>query len=265
MAYYQGASARIFYYVHDRQDSIGTITLLHGLGSSGDDWLLQVPALRSRYRVLTLDLPGHGISTLDRRLPRISHFADDISNLIRSLGITTTHVLGLSMGGLVAQQIALDHPELVQSLILVNTFPRLSGWFTQYRLRALRRLPYLLRGDMEGAGVWIAEEILPGEGMDPIREIVAARIAANDRWSYARSLLAVARFDVRMRLPEIAAPTLVVSGLDDRMVPPSLKQELAARIPDARLATIEGSGHASPIDASEAFNRLMLNFLEENR
>ncbi len=263
MPHHQGPHDHLFYEIHCPQDEeLISVTFLHGLGSCCEDWILQLPSLDVDFAVLTVDLPGHGGSSMRAIWPRISYFADDVADLVRTLGIGPTHVVGLSLGGLVAQELALDHPDLVRSLVLVNTFPKIHLW-TMRRFQAHRRLPILLRGDMDALGSWLAGELFPGDGMEEVRELTKMRIKSNARSAYVRNLLAIMRFDVRKRLGDIAAPTLVVSGERDSMVPHELKESLVSGIPNSKLEIVEDSGHATPIDSPDPFNRVLLKFLHE--
>jgi pimeloyl-ACP methyl ester carboxylesterase len=109
----------------------------------------------------------------------------------------------------------------------------------------------------------VARGLFPLLSQKPVREAAAQRIASNRRGAYLRTVGAILRFDVRHRLAEIRVPTLVVAGSGDRTVPLSVKREIARSIAGARLEVIEGSGHATPLDAPVAFNALLIRFLEE--
>jgi 3-oxoadipate enol-lactonase len=182
--------------------------------------------------------------------------------LIGELGVTTAHVVGLSLGGAVALRWAIDHPEQIRSLTLVNTFARLSLG-RRGLLRMLGRIVLLVTGQMDMLGEWVAGGLFPEADQFTMRKMAAARIAANPWRGYFRAALAVSRFDCRRDLSKIIAPTLIVVGERDTTVPMSPKRELARRIPGARLEVIPGSGHVTPIDATARFNRLMLDFLDE--
>jgi len=101
------------------------LVLLHGLGSSADDWLLQLPAFAPHYLCVPLDLRGHGSSDKPPGRYSVALFAADVAALLDRLKLGPAHILGLSLGGLVAQQLAMDHAAIVRSLVLINTFPGL--------------------------------------------------------------------------------------------------------------------------------------------
>jgi 3-oxoadipate enol-lactonase len=236
--------------------------LLHGLGSCGDDWPLQLPALEPRYRVLTLDLPGHGASPLLRGWPSVGFMADEVARLLEALEEPPVHLVGLSLGGAVSLQLAVDHPDRVRSLTAVNAFARLRPHVGGLG-RGLVRMALLAFGPMAAMGRWVADGLFPGADQSILRQAAAQRIAANPRRAYLQAIAAVSRFDLRRRLKDIACPTLIVAGERDATVPMRAKVELAEGIPGARLEVIPASGHATPLDAPEAFNNLLLRFLSE--
>ena len=239
-----------------------TVILLHGLGSRGEDWLLQFPALSARWRVLAPDLRGHGASSLSGGWPTVADLAQDVTGLIRAEAPWPAHVVGLSLGGAVALQLALDHPELLRSLTAVNTFAHLRSGWSGLR-RGLIRFALLALGPMNWVGRWVASGLFPLPDQQLLREAAASRIAGNPRRAYLQAALAVVRFDVAARLGEITCPTLVVAGDRDATVPMKAKLELARCIPGAHLEVVSGSGHATPLDAPDAFNELLLRFLSE--
>ncbi|MCS7177741.1 MAG: alpha/beta fold hydrolase [Anaerolineae bacterium] len=239
------------------------VVLIHGLGSCGEDWsLLQAPALSQRYRVLMPDLRGHGRSDKPPGPYTIPQMAEDIAGFLPAVGADAAHVVGFSLGGVVAQALAAHHPERVRSLILVNTFAclRPKGW--EEWQRTLTRLGALLVSLTLQARLE-ARELFPRPDQTSLRCIAYHRLCANDPAAYRAAMMAAARYDGRQDLRRIRAPTLVVAGLEDTVVPLRAKEELAAGIPGARLITIPRSGHATPTDQPVAFNRILLDFLRQ--
>lgn len=255
--------APLFYQTHGpAQPSRPPVVLLHGLGSCSSDWELQLPVLTDERTVLAVDLRGHGQSApVDRGL-RIRDLAGDVSGLARDLGQGPAHWVGLSLGALVALQAAVDVPEQIRSLTLVNGFARLRlHWASAFS--GAGRIALLLSGRMDWMGRWVARSLFPHELQGDLRRMAAERIGANDRGSYIRTLLAVASFDVRKDLPTINQPSLVVAGAEDRIVPMAAKVTLAEGLPRSRLEVIPRSGHATPIDSAPEFNRLLVDFLNQ--
>lgn len=239
------------------------LVLLHGLGGSQRDWELQLPAFRPHYRVIMPDLRGHGRSPRPRGPYRISLLAADVALLLMRLDARPAHVLGLSLGGAVALQLAIDYPELVRSLVLVNALPRFVTSHWRQRLLALRRfLNVYLRG-MDKVADEVAARLFPLLEQAPIRAEAARRLASNDPAAYRASLWAAARFDVSYLLDLITCPVLVVAGDRDTTLPLAPKRRLAEQLPNARFQVIANSGHATPLDQPEAFNRVVLAFLRE--
>src|SRR3972149_2114739 len=218
-----------------------TIVLLHGLGSCGDDWLFQLPTLTSRYPVLTLDLPGHGESSLPRGRFSTAALARPVAGLLGSLGLTPAHVVGLSLGGVVALQLALDAPSKVRSLVLVNSFARLSQP-PRSVLRGLVRVALLLAAPMSWTGAWVGSGLFPRPDQRPLREAAAQRIAPNSRAAYLRMMGAVLRSDLSGRLGEVRGPTLVVAGSEDRTVPLPAKGGIARGVGGGRARGLRGPG-----------------------
>ncbi len=238
--------------------------LIHGLGSRAEDWsLLQAPALSQRYRVLMPDLRGHGRSDKPPGPYTVPQMADDIAGFLSALGTDSAHIIGLSLGGAVAQALAVRHPERVRSLVLVNTFAYLrpKGW-AEWRLTLIRLGALLVNLALHAR--LEAEKLFPRPGQAALRRVAYHRLCTNDPAAYRAAMMAVARYDGRGDLGRIRAPTLIVAGREDTVVPLRAKEELAAGIPGAHLVVILRSGHATPTDQPVVFNRLVLEFLDEH-
>jgi pimeloyl-ACP methyl ester carboxylesterase len=264
MPWADASGLRIFYQTAPAPEG-GTSTpvlFLHGLGSCAEDWALQVAALSAERTVITLDLPGHGQSGRLSGWPTIQDYAAASLAPLDVQGVERADVIGLSLGGLVALQLCLDHPERVRSLTLVNAFARMRvPWNGLPRI--LGRILLLLAGPMDWLGTWVAAGLFPHPDQEPLRRLAAERLASNSRRSYLQAAVAVARFDQRPALGGIRLPVQVIAGEQDRTVSLPAKRELAERIAGAQLTILPGSGHASPIDAPSAFNQVVRNFLRE--
>jgi pimeloyl-ACP methyl ester carboxylesterase len=237
------------------------VLLLHGLGSCAGDWAWQLPVLQSAYRVVAVDLPGHGASPVAGGVVTIERMADEVAALLAQITPEPAHVVGLSLGACVALRLALQAPASVRSLTLVNPFacvrPRGPGDLG----RLATRLALLAAAPMPTLAAYVARRLFPWPEQRALYEAAVASLAATSRRGYAAALRALARFDARGQLAAIRRPTLVVSGDRDTVVPLEAKLRLAAAIPGARMAVVPGSGHATPYDQPQAFNRLLVEFL----
>ena len=237
------------------------VVFLHGLGSSADDWQLQVPAFARRHQVITLDLRGHGQSRFEGQL-RIEAMADDVAQLLTHLSLPAAHVVGLSLGGCAALALGTGHPERVRSLTLVNTFARYRPAGISGLVRGAQRAWLLWTRPVADVAAFVARGLFPKPEQRPFYEAAVASLSRNSRAAYWAAMRAILEFDGRAGLTSLRCPVLVVMGDRDRTVPRAAGEELARRIPGARALVLADSGHASPIDQADAFNAAVLAFLE---
>jgi pimeloyl-ACP methyl ester carboxylesterase len=247
--------------VHYEVDGSGPpVLLIHGLGSCGRDWEMQRPALAARYTVVTVDLRGHGESSKPPGLYSIPRFSADVVHVLEALALGPAHVVGVSLGGMVAFQLALDAPALVRSLVVINSAPEVVPRTWKEHLAVKARFWALRLAGIRRLGERIAAMSFPEPGQEELRAALAARIASNDVRAYRASLRAIVGWSVADRLGALACPTLVVTG-DQDYTPVALKEAYAARIPQARVVVIARSRHVTPLDQPAALNRLLLDFL----
>lgn len=239
------------------------VLLLHGLGANGTSWTLQLEALKSAgYRPIAPDLPGFGASPYDGRGWNFKRVAALLADLMSRLDAAPTHLVGLSMGGVIAQQFALDYPQHVRKLVLVSTFgvlrpANLSQWFY-----FLQRLLVVHAFGLERQAKIVARRVFPHPEQAELRRMAEEQIASADPRAYRAAMRALGLFDSRKRLPALAAiPTLVITGADDNTVTPARQSLLAQAIPNARQVIIPNAGHAVAIDQAETFNHHLLEFL----
>ena len=236
------------------------VLFIHGLGSSTLDWQPQVEALCGRFKTVTFDVRGHGRSSKPLGRYSIPQFAADTAALMRSLEIGPAHIVGLSMGGMIAFELALQHPGLVRSLVIANSAPEfvLRPW--RERLLWLeRRLVVRLLG-MRKIGALLGARLLPKPEQQGLRQGFVARWAQNDRRAYAASMRALVGWSVAARLHEIKCPVLVIAA-DEDYTPIAAKQAYVSQMPQAELVVIEDSRHLTPVERPEAFNTALLAFL----
>jgi len=257
----RGTPDLLAYRLYERDGCSDSIFLLHGLGSAAVDWSMQTAVLARHYHVAAFDFPGHGDSEPVPRRTSIRDLCRRVLGTAGHLNLKPDILVGHSLGGLVALQMVLEAPEMFRALILVNAVPRMT--FSRHAARqAAGRLPDVLMNRMESLAEFVASEHFPRIEQDLLRRMAVRRIRSADRNTYLHLIRAIARFDVRSRLEEISVPVLVVSGTEDRVFSTRDKRILADRIPQAEWVEIEGSGHASPQDSPEQFNRIMCSFLD---
>jgi pimeloyl-ACP methyl ester carboxylesterase len=237
----------------------GCVVLLHGLGSSAADWEPQIAALAPHHRVIAFDLPGHGRTS--KSSTSIPAMAAAVAATLATIDSRPAHVIGLSLGGCVAQALTLRSPAQVRSLVLVNTFARLTPAGPRAAVRMLVRLALLVAGPMPLVGAYVARGLFPKPEQAVVRARTADRLARTSRAAYLAAVTATARFDGRRELGRIRCPALVVAGDRDTTIPLAAKEALARGIPGARLVVVRDSGHVSNWDQPEAFNRIVLEFL----
>ncbi|MCQ3034041.1 alpha/beta fold hydrolase [Pseudomonas syringae group sp. J309-1] len=237
------------------------LLLLHGLGSSCRDWEYQIPAFAARYRVIAMDMRGHGRSDKPRERYSIRGFSADVEALIEHLNLGQVHVLGLSMGGMIGFQLAVDYPHLLKSLCIVNSAPqvkvRSANDVWQYTKRWV--LARLL--GMRTLGNAVSHNLFPKPEHAHLRHLMAERFASNDKRAYLASFDAIVGWGVEHKLSRITCPTLVISA-DRDYTPVALKEAYVGLIPNARLVVIKDSRHATPLEHPEQFNRIALEFID---
>ena len=237
------------------------VVLVHGLGSSTRDWEPQVEGLASRFRVITFDVRGHGRSAKPRQRYSVALFAADTTALIRALDLGPVHLVGISMGGMIAFQVAVSNPDLVRSLVIVNSGPAMPiTTFAQRSMIWTRIAIVRLRG-MRKMGDVLATRLLPKPEHAARRAEFVERWAQNDPVAYLASLKGMLNWSVLEQLKDIRCPTLILSA-DRDYTPIPAKQAYTAMIPGAELVVIDDAGHMLPVERPDACNRALLAFLE---
>jgi 3-oxoadipate enol-lactonase len=238
------------------------LVFLHGLGSCAQDWEFQVAEFSNDYQVITLDLRGHGNSAKPRGPYHMRTFAADVAGLLGELGIDAAHVVGLSLGGGVAFQLAVSFPTLVKSLVIVNSAPDATIRTVRQRLLVAMRFAMVRVLGLRKVGAALAKNLFVGPELAGVRAVFLERFVRNDRDSYLASLRALIGWSVSAQIGSITCPTLVIAA-DNDYTPVTLKEEYVAKIPGAKLTIVPNSRHALPVEKPERFNAVLRAFLEE--
>ncbi len=239
------------------------VLFLHGLGSNAASWGYQLQALaQAGCRPLAVDLPGFGRTPYDGRGWTFPRMASLLEAWMQTQQLSRVHLVGLSLGGVLAQQFALDFPQRVDKLVLMNTFAvlrpdSLNGWL--YFLARFLTVTFI---GLEKQAELVAGRIFPDPAQREQYEALVDTISSADPRAYRAAMRALGWYDARRRLPQLTAPTLVMTGAEDTTVSPARQRELAALIPAARQVLIPEAGHGMIVEAPEVCNRHLLDFLE---
>ncbi|HEX5692121.1 MAG TPA: alpha/beta hydrolase [Roseiflexaceae bacterium] len=216
------------------------VVLIHGLSGSSRWWARNIGPLAERFHVYVIDLIGFGDSRGGQRF-MLDKAADYLARWMDQLGITRSSLVGHSMGGYIAAELAADAPERVERVVLVDAaalpFEQSFGWHFASMLRELQHLP---------------PDFFPTLLFDALRAGPATL------WDAATALM---RADLRPKLERIAAPTLVVWGERDAIVPLALGKQLTRLLPEREMLVIKNAGHNPMWDCPQAFNREVAAFL----
>jgi 3-oxoadipate enol-lactonase len=255
--------ARLYYEVYGKGEPL---LLIMGLGANHLGWAAQVPVYAREFKVIVFDNRGTGQSSFPEGVDcTIPLMADDATALLDFLGVDSAHVYGISMGGMIAQEMALRHPEKVRSLILGATSP---GGSHAVPPDAQGIAPLIEQGSAGGGAfnpalldLLFSPAYLAEHGSELVEKFGGlANYPPTSPEAFAAQLRAAARHDTYDRLPDIAAPTLVLHGTDDPVLPVANGRILAERIPGAQLVLFEGARHAYMEKQAEA-DAAVLDFL----
>jgi 3-oxoadipate enol-lactonase len=243
-----------------------TVALVPGLGLPGAAWGGVIDRLASRFRVLVVDPRGSGAS--DK--PDIPYTADlvaaDLRSVLEAAEAESAHVIGLSMGGMIAQDFAVRFPAMVKSLVLLSTFAAPDAWFR--RLFLARRQLIESVGILEHFRIYLMFVFSP-LAFRTIPETIARVEQALDRQppdtsAYLRQIDYCLGHDSSAELPAIEAPTLVINGTHDFLTPPALATELAALIPNAEHREFEGASHGLWLESPQRLVELCEEFIQRS-
>lgn len=264
----QANGIRLFYEETGAPDA-PPLVLIMGWGGDHTAWALQAPAFAAGHRVIGLDNRGAGQSDVPPGPYTIAGMAADVVGLMDALGIARAHVCGASMGGMIAQELALLHPGRVRSLQLHCTAPGVDA-YSRFLIDTL--LAVKARGDREEYVRAVMPWILCRKTVVERPEFIRFWIERALAYPYpigleglTRQADAIRSHDTLARLGEIQVPTLITTGAEDILVPPFYSRELHARIPGSELVTIEDAGHLHFIEQAERFNAVCLEFLGKHR
>ena len=230
------------------------LLFIHGAGSNGHTWHPQIEAFAGPHSPLALDFPGHGRSGGTEGLKSISAYCDCVAAFMQALRVRPCVLVGRSMGGAVAMELALSHPQQVRALVLVATAASFD-------------LPQELLDTWKNVMLGRAQQPFTTDAFSPkadfavMREAWIEQVKTDPRVRYF-DLVACNQFDIRSRLGTIQQPTLVVAGRDDRLTPVGRAEELHERIAGSKLVVIEDAGHHVTNERPAEFNQAVSEFVK---
>ena len=248
---------------YQEEGSGDPLILIHGLNGDLTGWAPILPELCRHYRTIALDVRGHGGTSKPDQPYSIKGFAEDFHEFMSRLKFPKAHILGLSMGGAIAQQFALDHPEMIRSLVLVSTF----SYVDENTYRAFTRLRQTLK---EGGYPAFFDQVIrlaftsqyiaanPG----PLAELREKRIRVNSPAAIGRATDACMAFNLKEEIAQIFLPTVIISGKEDIFTPIHLAEQIHRSIRDSEWKILEGVGHNLYIEKPAWLTQMTLDFLK---
>lgn len=258
----------------DAGEPEGTVVWIHGLSGSWQNWLENLPLFARTHRCIAMDLPGFGASEMPSAPISISGYAAAVDELLRTLGVERASVVGNSMGGFVGAEIAIQFSTWVDRLVLVSAAGLSTGD------PASARLVPVVRATKNVAAVWTGWlatrsealvrrprsrraifKIVAPHGERLPAPLIAEQLRGSGKPGFVDAFAAIVEYPLRERLRQITAPTLVVWGEDDPLIPVRDAWVFGELIPEARVVVYEDTGHVAMLERPDAFNALVAEFL----
>ena len=251
-------------YTLDGPAGAPVVTLSHSLATDLSMWDPQMAALSARYRVLRYDTRGHGGTDVPAGGYTLDQLAEDARQLLQALGIARTHWVGLSMGGMIGQTLALKHPELFVSLSLCDTSSRIPAearplWADRIKTAETQGMEPLVEPTLAR---WLTAPFR--ERRPDVVDGVAKMIRSTPPKGYAGCCHAIAALDLTDKISAIKLPTFVIVGEDDQGTPVAASRVMNERIKGSELVILPSAAHLSNLEQPEAFTTALITFLTKN-
>lgn len=250
------------HYTFDGPALAPVVTLSNSLSSNLSMWDPQVPALASRYRILRYDTRGHGGTEAPAGPYSLDDLAEDVRALLHVLGITRTHFVGLSMGGMIGQILGIKYPQMLQSLVLCDTMSRVPTeakpmWDERIHTAQTRGMEPLVESTLAR---WFTEPFRQtgALALDQVRTMIRTTPARG----YAGCCHAIAALNLTDQLKQISLPTLIIVGEDDPGTPVAASRVIHEQIDGSELVILTSAAHLSNLEQPEAFNQALVAFLQ---
>lgn len=245
--------------------SAPVVVLLHAIATNNDLWAPQIPVWSQSFRLLAIDLPGHGASKPRPHINSVEAYADALAQLLLSESIKDASFVGLSLGGMIAQAFALSFPERVRSLVLSNTSARTppamqAVWSQRKEQALLNGMESQVASTIER---WLTPQFIARAPMDVAR--IAGMIRNTTIEGYVAAIEAIQRLDLLDSLSGLPIPALVITGRNDPAATPQVAASIADKLPDSRLSVLDDAAHLSNVEQPVAFAETVGAFLEQTR
>ncbi|MCX8073277.1 MAG: alpha/beta hydrolase [Candidatus Binatia bacterium] len=247
--------------LHYLDEGEGTpLVLLHGLGGNSHVWDEFIPHFTRYHRVVRPDLRGFGQSDKPAGPYTLADYSSDLDALLEQAQLGPVHLLGISMGGVIAQRFTLDRPERVRSLILVSTSSEVGPRATAAWLRLADMIESRGFGDNAVDATRSVSPAFAARYPERVRALGELTRQCDPR-AYAAAARSVADYHFTAELRGVAQPALILQGLDDQLTPPGGSVKMARALPHARLLLVPEAGHNLPTEKPELFVFSVLSFL----
>ncbi|MEM1044525.1 MAG: alpha/beta fold hydrolase [Pseudomonadota bacterium] len=257
-------TVQLFYETHGHEAGNGRpwIVFSHSLACTSEMWRPQIDSFARTHRVLLFDTRGHGRSDCPEGPYTMEELGQDAADLLKALNIDNAHFVGLSMGGMIGQELALNHPEMVVSLTIADSTSRWPpGAIELFAGRARQGveagMDSLVKATLER---WFTPAYHRTNPEDVAK--IGDMIRSTPVTGYAGCSHAIPRINYTHRLKEISCPVLVLVGAQDAGTVPALSYEIHENCPGSELFEIENASHLSNVEQPEAFNRVLSEFLK---
>ena len=261
MAYTRINNINTYYEEHGNGEPV---LFIHGLGSSVADWRIQMDFFEREFKVIVYDIRGHGLSETSKSPFSITNLADDCATLFRSLSGTPAHVIGISLGGMIAYQLAVSDPDVVKTLTLVNSIPEFNITNIRLRIKFWTRLVIVKLFGLRTIGKLLSKKLFPGENFEALRKDFIVKWSKNNKKAYLNTLRAMKGWSIKNQLGSIKCPTLITASEFD-YTPLEMKHFYAKMISNVKLVMIKNTRHALPVEEPEKFNHELQSFLVNNK
>ena len=249
---------------YDHAGSGDCVLFLHGIGGNASNWHAQIETLADRYHAVAWDARGYGNSDDYEGSLDFRQFSHDLVHLLDHLEVPRAHLCGLSMGGRIALDFHDIHPERIASLILVDTFPGFDASFTQSgreRFIRERRQPLVEGKEPADIAPAVARSLVSPKTPTTVVDQLIDSISRLHKDSYIKTIEAMTLYQPVTDVSTIEVPVQIIVGSDDKLTPPAISRKMSAGIPQAKLLEIPDAGHLSNLEAPQAFNDCLRDFL----